>query len=648
MLAKRRKLSIVVIVLVLLLGVMSQVGMAQTTIARLQITGIDANSLPNVDVTFYGQDSNGVPINPEGQLIDIKHNGIAVSADKIKVKGKLPTGTFTVFLLDLATGMEDQLPALRQTVESYAAIPYMEEQLDFAAIYRTDQLSAIEILPPTGFHNEIRNRFEVGLEKDVQSGPTALGDSLGDLLNRIESLRPRPEMMTSIIIISDGTDIVSKQFPFDKLELLGNLATQKGVMLNSIWLPNSFTTDKGKQNLQALSALAGGGYTELSNTAQQTNLWQHISTFRNHQVISYEIPELKAGKATIQLTLPNLAGAPTNQSETTLPESLSSLVLEIPEDARTLILSNPESPTNLKLKAKLTWLDGKVRNLKSANLFVNQKFIAAFDPINLADFTLPLPLNEGENLVQLTVNDVDGTQAQSSPIILKVQKGEKDSIPTVLQARNSSWVNSVLIGLVVLGVTGIGVVLFKFGTPLLAAIRGRFNRTEDENEEVEEYIGQSKPPAVVPSMRYQPAEPTVASGAVKIEKLSEQQTVVPPARPDSADQTIPHIPVPGQMMATIEVVESVSKIQTNHPISRGEFLIGRSPTVDLSFPNDPTISRIHATIVRDGNIYRIYDEQSTSGSYVNDQVVPEYGLQLADRDEIHLGAVHLRFRQFRA
>jgi pSer/pThr/pTyr-binding forkhead associated (FHA) protein len=41
----------------------------------------------------------------------------------------------------------------------------------------------------------------------------------------------------------------------------------------------------------------------------------------------------------------------------------------------------------------------------------------------------------------------------------------------------------------------------------------------------------------------------------------------------------------------------------------------------------------------------LFDENSTSGSWVNGRQVPEYGVELADGDEIHLGAVHMMFRQ---
>ena len=72
--------------------------------------------------------------------------------------------------------------------------------------------------------------------------------------------------------------------------------------------------------------------------------------------------------------------------------------------------------------------------------------------------------------------------------------------------------------------------------------------------------------------------------------------------------------------------------------------LGRSPQQsDIAFENDVTVSRLHATITWDGEIYHIYDEQSTSGTWVNDQQVVNYGLQLLDGDEIYLGKVALRF-----
>jgi pSer/pThr/pTyr-binding forkhead associated (FHA) protein len=97
--------------------------------------------------------------------------------------------------------------------------------------------------------------------------------------------------------------------------------------------------------------------------------------------------------------------------------------------------------------------------------------------------------------------------------------------------------------------------------------------------------------------------------------------------------------------AFLEVLESMTQRSGRIELTSVEMKIGRSANQsDIVFNKDGTVSRIHATIVQEGNDYRIFDEQSTSGTFVNEQRVPEYGLQLVDGDEIRLGGVRLRFR----
>jgi pSer/pThr/pTyr-binding forkhead associated (FHA) protein len=77
-----------------------------------------------------------------------------------------------------------------------------------------------------------------------------------------------------------------------------------------------------------------------------------------------------------------------------------------------------------------------------------------------------------------------------------------------------------------------------------------------------------------------------------------------------------------------------------------EHRLGRSPSqADIVFENDITVSRLHASIVLEAEGFRIYDEGSTSGTWVNEQPVNQQGQKLVDGDEIRLGAAVLRFRQ---
>ncbi|PID86548.1 MAG: hypothetical protein CSA11_10720 [Chloroflexi bacterium] len=99
-------------------------------------------------------------------------------------------------------------------------------------------------------------------------------------------------------------------------------------------------------------------------------------------------------------------------------------------------------------------------------------------------------------------------------------------------------------------------------------------------------------------------------------------------------------------IAYLEVLDSVTRMPDYLELKASQISLGRSPgQSDIAFENDITVSRIHATLHLEGTHFHIFDERSTSGTWVNEQQVPEYGIQLMDGDEVHLGAVHLRYRK---
>ena len=52
-------------------------------------------------------------------------------------------------------------------------------------------------------------------------------------------------------------------------------------------------------------------------------------------------------------------------------------------------------------------------------------------------------------------------------------------------------------------------------------------------------------------------------------------------------------------------------------LANGVSEIGRDPDLEIELPDDPTVSRSHARIVREDGIHVLYDAESTNGCYVN-------------------------------
>src|SRR5918912_3987649 len=72
------------------------------------------------------------------------------------------------------------------------------------------------------------------------------------------------------------------------------------------------------------------------------------------------------------------------------------------------------------------------------------------------------------------------------------------------------------------------------------------------------------------------------------------------------------------------------------PLSDNQLSIGRSDAATLML-NDDGLSRLHATIHREGDRVWVLDEASTNGTNVNGALVPPAGTPLKDGDEITLG-----------
>lgn len=72
------------------------------------------------------------------------------------------------------------------------------------------------------------------------------------------------------------------------------------------------------------------------------------------------------------------------------------------------------------------------------------------------------------------------------------------------------------------------------------------------------------------------------------------------------------------------------------PVAKDRVSLGRGEAADLRI-DDAGLSRVHATIYREGGRVWILDEGSTNGSFVNGAGVPEAGSPLSDGDRISLG-----------
>jgi hypothetical protein len=127
-----------------------------------------------------------------------------------------------------------------------------------------------------------------------------------------------------------------------------------------------------------------------------------------------------------------------------------------------------------------------------------------------------------------------------------------------------------------------------------------------------------------------------------------RKTPPQPARTPAAPHAdpLPRATTHPHAIARLQIMESTTSLATEFPLTAATIRLGRSPANnDIAFEQDVTVSRQHAILQLEGTQYRLYDQNSTSGTWVNEQRIPEHGTPLFDGDDVHLGAVHLRFHQ---
>ena len=567
--------------------------------SQIFITGSRVSSPPNVDLTVYGLDSQGNPLDFSQQTLSVQHNG--VPSGSVTVNGRIPVGTFTLFLIDIPPGVAAQLPAIQEAIKQFASPASMQEGTDSVAIYKVGETAATQLLPPERFHNSISNLFATPLEPEL--GATALIDSLGGLIDQINEIKPDPDLAPAIVVITDGTDVVSTTYNENEI---ASRAAALGVPVHTIWLTNENLSPGsqqfGQDYLAGVAAGSRGLTARLQDTADLGAIWGRIASFREQTIVSYAVQAMTGGEATVELSLDDSQTVPA-ESTVTVPGNLPVITIDLPPESRELSLPDLEKPIKLRFPTTLTWLDGEERDLAAAQLNINE---LSYDiPVkDIAQFDIELTnLNIGQNSVEIAVLDIQGLRVTSPEIQIMVIEGPK-SLPPELEPGGSFGAVLGRIFLILLILVGLTAVLI---------FAGRQGWLSGLSQLLPRGSSRRRPTRV-------PAE-------------------APPTKP-----VIEAIPL--RTLARIEVLDAVTATQPLFELNQIVEKIGRSPAQsNIAFENDITVSRLHASLHLEGRLYRIFDENSTSGVWVNDQQVPEYGIQLMDGDEIHLGAVHLRYRQ---
>jgi hypothetical protein len=385
-------------------------------------------------------------------------------------------------------------------------------------------------------------------------------------------------------------------------------------------------TDLGqtnKQPLEILAATSNGQYVALTRNTTVTSVdavYQSINAQRLYYTVTYQSGLGEAGPRTLTVNSPTAGASGVVGSYDIAPQP-PAVTLESPK-ANTTITRDPllntsgalvYSPVDVTISASVTFPDGYLRALQSAQLLVDGEVMDTVQlspdattvkfEANLSDITTP-----GSNPVTLGVRVVDALGLEGAaettltvevilppPTPSPTPPGLLDESPGLVLGGAALAI--CVVGLVVAAAVGGGVYYYmrRRSAPSAAA----------------------KPPAE--------AQRTLLMGRA----------------------------VQAKVLATLTVLEGPKGLMGEAiTIIKPTTTIGRNPNAaDITFYADEesSVSRRHCTLQHEGGAFQLTDNGSSSGTRLNARAIqPNTPVVLADNDEIVLGdlarrGVKLRF-----
>jgi hypothetical protein len=361
-------------------------------------------------------------------------------------------------------------------------------------------------------------------------------------------------------------------------------------------------------------------------------LYMAIEERSNRHEVTYRSALNSSGQHTIKVLLGEASAEAVADLEidvprVTLPLDNSRPIRRVAADEDTPF--SQMEPTTQPLVAQVSWPDDHPRRLESASLLVNAVEVpldqSVLDDSGMLTFEWDIrELDAGVYVLQVKVTDelnLDGV-SEPLPLTIEIDRPEApeatatapppEPIPAVPEEEDA-----VFFGLSATALTIIGgaVVLMLLTIVIIGGVF--FSRRR---------------PAPTPI----PAPPPPAGQMPPIAgQASFDPSVTQVMPPDFAMDEF--------AVAYLEVLENAPEHSALIPLTSNNVALGRDPKrVDVVF-GDKSVSRLHARIVESQGAFRIYDEGSASGTYVNYERTSLTPRTLNDKDDVHFGRVHVRF-----
>lgn len=632
----------------LLLSLIASPVIAQEEGTQLRITQIDTSEFPEIAVRVTATDAQN---NLVGDL-----SGLAVSENGSSVDdfdtNQVSVGLDLTFVIDANIDIEqvDEGSTLtrrekaRDSINEFATnIMDGDGQDDIVSIVVPDGENGRFLEQPNmTFPNEVINA--INFYETGELAPTPLNVMLELALEQAEENQADGRYQV-IFLYTDGA-LLNTQLDYPALIERANAAGVHiyGAILGLRADPVEIT------NVTQLTDPTGGTYVHMPETADADPLFDTINSKAIQTEIVYRSSVSESGSPEVAVSLGNVTAESSydltvEPAAISIPLDNSQPIRRVATDAETPL--EEMEPMTQPLAAEVSWPDGYPRSLTSATLLVNGTEVALDAPVldnnGLLTFEWNISsLDEGDYEIQVRIVDELGLESFSEPLPLEIAidrpgGGQAVVEPTEIpettapgtdqaQEGDSGGLVETLQENITLVAIGAGILLLLI---IVAVVLMVLMRRRGRDEAVPVGATTAVPSPAVPPFGSQRDD----SPATTIEKFDADATFL--MQPDFALQEVGG--------AYLEPLEYAPEHTGMIPLVGNNVALGRDPNlVQIPF-NDRSVSRLHARIMESGGVYRLYDEGSASGTYLNYERIGLTPKVINNQDDLHFGRVHLRF-----
>lgn len=579
---------------------------------ELKITQITTDDFPNVSVLVFGRnlgaELGSVPLSltEDGRIQ-------AVNSSEL-----VDVGTQTVLLLDASTDIRRPgvtgAPRFQEVVDLVVrevdVTKVLSPQTDWVAAYAPatgERITAIKDW--TTDHGFLRNNFYI-YQPPEGIGETPLFELIYFGLNAFQDPQLDPRAQRAMILFSDGVDNVSGVEIDDAIARANDL----GVAIHTVLLGEG--TREARANMERIAIMTGGQYIPLTSLEVLDPVWQSISQGRQQRLLSYRTSNVQPREVAVAAQLAQGTVSDRIAFPVVPPPAAVDVQIVQPGPEQEIVRSgqfytttlNALTPGVLSIQAAFSWPDGRPRALQRVEYTLgNDTRVVEAEPFDRIDFPIAA-LGNGSYALRVQAVDELGIAGTSRPLSVKVIENRPPlplptPIPTPVPCEGLACVITEPENMRWLTLAALALALLALFFAIFVLLRK-------------------------PAVRMQVQQ--AVTGTIKA--VTQPFTLDRRMKgPQAAKARLVLVEGDGSLPQSVEIVGSNTRI-------------GRDPSLSNVVLDDPRVSRYHCRIAEEGeDVFRIYDEGSTSGTYVNYKPVDIRGQVLQHGDQVHIGPIGMRF-----